>query len=108
MISRLNIPKVNGVFTGLRLIPIGADLLDLRMAQSVWIGQLQVIVHWLHGISGHHNFVVCNLGKRISGFHRIYCVFVFALCGYVAIVAGLFDAIDRLEAFVGIVEDLYE
>lgn len=106
MISRLIIQILYSIFAGL-LIPIGADLLDLRMTQSQWIRQFQVIVHRFHGIFGHHNLMVCNLRQRVSGFHSVGCVLVFSLGRNVAIVAGLLNTVDGLKAFVGIVKDLW-
>lgn len=99
---------LNGIsLTRRLLIPIGADLLDLRMAQPQWIWQFQVIINRFDWIFGHHNLMMGNLRKWISGFHGIDGILEFSFGGNVAIVAGLFHAIDGLQAFVGIVENLF-
>lgn len=98
----------NNVFASLllMLIPIGADLLDLRMAQSLCARQLQTLVDRFHRVFGHHDHVVCDLGQRVGRFDGIRGVFVLSLGRDVAIVAGLLDAVNGFEAFVRVVEDL--
>lgn len=76
------------------------------MTHSQRIRQLQTIVHRFHGIFGHHDLMMGDLRQRVGGVHSVDCVVILALARNVPIVAGLLDAIDRLQAFVGVVEDL--